>query len=140
MKVAEFPHGDQVRADSLTADDAFWGGDQADELYIRVWGLPDPDPESIVVMRLTDNTVSGLGADTLVETVAGEFVPSGAGPKSTPPQQSTPPAVGGGAPRPATPPAVVPPTPPPAPGRAAPPPPAPGRPAPPPAPQRRGRR
>jgi hypothetical protein len=94
MKIGMFDHGPQVTVDSLTADDAFGGGENFDELYVRVWGLPDPDPATRYVMRLADNFVNGIGADVLVETVSGEFVPAPCAPLGAPAASSPAPAPG----------------------------------------------
>jgi hypothetical protein len=75
MKLGDFTKGPTVAVNDLTADQAFWGGDDGDQLFIRLFGLPDPDPATRLVMRLADNYASGIGADVLVETVDGEFVP-----------------------------------------------------------------
>jgi len=140
MHLGDFSGGVTVAVKDLTADDAFWGGDAGDELFVPVFGLPDPDPSTKLVMRLMDNYISGIGADVQVETVCGEFgpmpcssasssPPSPAGAKAHEPAAARP-APSGPAPSPA------------AHGHAATP--APGKPAPtptpPPAPRRGGRR
>ncbi len=72
MRISEFVKGPPATIGTMAGGTVFFLGDT---LSMRCTGLPDPDPSTVYVVRLSDGQISGVGKGDSMPTCAAVLVP-----------------------------------------------------------------